>query len=75
MSGDKTTLKSLLSHGKVDVNAANALGETALHLAALKKNHEIIRMLLTANNVNVNLQTVIKKRFGDSVVVSALTQL
>lgn len=41
MTGDKTTLKALLDHGKVDVNAANALGETALHLAALKKNAEV----------------------------------
>ena len=42
----KTTFHALLQHDKVDVNAQNRAGITALHVACSKGNHHMVKELL-----------------------------
>src|SRR6516164_1506205 len=59
MNGDRTALQTLLA-AKVDVNAAQGDGTTALHWAAYRDDLEMARLLLKAG-ANVKATT----RLGD----------
>jgi ankyrin repeat protein len=53
--GDLAKVKTLIAHGNA-LDAENAQGETALHLA-VKHGHKRIVLVLLAHEVNVNAQT------------------
>ncbi|WP_277592635.1 ankyrin repeat domain-containing protein [Rickettsiales endosymbiont of Stachyamoeba lipophora] len=57
--GENETVRSLVNE-KVDVNAADTLGNTALHHAAKNRNLDIIRILLNSEEIEVNTQNMHK---------------
>ena len=54
--GDIATVQTLLGQPGTDVNATDGLGETALHVAALRNNAELAKALLK-NGADVNTGT------------------
>ena len=78
MRGDREAVRSLLKQ-KVDVNATQGDGSTALHWAAYKDDPEMVKMLLAAG-ANVNAETrdgAITPIFmacssGDAAIIDAL---
>lgn len=61
-SGNLNIVELLLRTKKVDINAQNKFGETALHLAGEREYLEIVKLLLE-NGAHVDLGTTYLKYF------------
>jgi ankyrin repeat protein len=53
-SGNFAAVKALLRHGR-DVNQPTSYGSTPLHLAVALNNADLVRALLEADSINVDL--------------------
>ena len=69
-NGDVLIVDLLLADGRIDVNAQNRHGSTALHLAAKAGHVGAVNRLLMANTIDINAQN----RKGHSVLWNATRQ-
>ena len=57
-AGDYAKVRVLLSHPSINVNATNSSGVSALHYAASKGHNDILTILVSRDDINMNIQDI-----------------